>query len=382
MNQLERAARQQLLRSFGAGAPAATGLAPGRCTLVGEHVDYADGVVVCMAIDLAVAVAVRPSSDGRWRVSSAGRLVERAGRDPAGDIGDRVFAAATALEMHGVALPALDIAVAATLPEGAGLSSSAALICAALVAMLRWSASTVKAAELARIALETERDIVGVPCGPLDQRTVVLAPGDGVLLLDCRLDTYDTVPWNLTGTVIVACDTGAPHDVGGAGYRTRREQAASALLGIGAGSYRLVSVGDVEAAGLDELLTRRARHIVTETTRARRAAAALRDGDAGALGRLMSASHVSLRDDYSVSTALLDACVAAAMTVPDCHGARMVGAGFGGTAIALVASSSAAACGAAMAAAIGGGGRDGGTVRSWVLSPCAGVASLAPDVVR
>ena len=354
--------------------------APGRCTIVGEHVDYADGLVLVCAIDLTVTVAVRPSGDGRWRAVSAGRRVERDHPAAAGDIGDRLFAAALAVgERIDAAVPPLEMAVAASLPEAAGLSSSAALIVAAVIAVLRQEGRALGADDVAAAALHAERELVGVPCGPLDHRAVVASPENAALLLDCRDGSFERVGWGLDGVVLVACDTGEAHDVGGAGYAERRRQAAEALRLLSAASYREVDAEWVEAA-LDGVLQRRARHIVTETERAGQAAAALRAGDATRLGELMAASGRSLRDDYEVSTPALDAVVAAAAAHPGCLGARLVGAGFGGSAVALVVQDGAGGCRRAMEEAMARVGE--GRPRSWVLHPGPGVAATAADVVR
>jgi galactokinase len=379
---LERDAAAALDAAFGPGARPATGFAPGRCTIIGEHVDYADGIVACAAIHLGIGVAVRESADGCWRARSGTRVVERADPAPAGDIGDRLFAAATVHADHArVPLRPMEFAVSATLPESAGLSSSAAVICAALVALLRLSGDAVDGDRLAKLALHAERDVVGVPCGVLDQRAVVLAPDHGVLMLDCWTNTCDTVPWSLEDVVLAGCDTGAAHDVGGSGYRDRRREAAAALERLGCGSYRAVTDAMLASARLDDVLFRRARHIVTETGRSRAACEALRSGDAVALGALMSASHASLRDDYRVSTPRLDAVVTRAEAVEGCLGARLVGAGFGGTAVALVRAGFADACRMAMTDAAG---YPSGAVdqHSWVLQPGAGVRARAADVVR
>jgi galactokinase len=387
------------------GGEGRTGVAfaPGRCTVVGEHVDYADGVVVCIAVHLGVAVAVRASADGGWRLRSGARVVERADPAPCGDVGDLPFAVALALRASGFEVPVLEIGVAATLPEGAGLSSSAALCCATAAAVLRLLGARLPAAALCDVALRAERDIVGVPCGPLDQRAVVLAPAAGALVLDCRDGGFRGVPW-LDGYVLAACHTGNAHDVGGEGYRSRRAQADAALAEIAGGaaarhaqpdvvpaapaprgaairplSYRDVDAAQVEAlASRDPLLGRRARHIVGETARAVECAAALRLGDAERVGALMSASHASLRDDYEVSTPALDAAVAAAVRVPGCRGARLTGAGFGGTAVALVEEGSAGACLDAMSETLPSEAAGRG---AWVLAPAPGLAVLAPDVV-
>jgi galactokinase len=163
-------ASRALDQAFGAGAAASTATAPGRVTLVGEHVDYVGGHVACMAVDLALTVAVRPSRDGWWRPAGLSRRVERPSPMMAGDIGDRLFAAAVALGSRGPALPPLEIAVAGDLPASAGLASSAAVILAAAVAILRLAGRRLAAEELVAIALTAERDVVGVPCGDLDQR--------------------------------------------------------------------------------------------------------------------------------------------------------------------------------------------------------------------
>jgi galactokinase len=232
---------------------------------------------------------------------------------------------------------------------------------------------------LCDVALHAERDIMGVPCGPLDQRAVVLSPAGGALVLDCADGgaATSTVPWP-PGWVLAACHTGDSHDVGGDGYRTRRAEADAALRLLGARSWREVSPQGVAALhGSDPLLARRARHVVTETARALECAAALRAGDMPRVGALMSASHASLRDDYEVSTPALDAVVAAAERSDGCLGARLVGAGFGGTAVALVHETHGESCLAAMRAALDGRGGRG----AWLLAPSPGLAALAPDVV-
>jgi galactokinase len=366
-----------LERHFGRGSgPLTCATAPGRCTLVGEHVDYADGLVLCCAINLSVSAAVRPSPAGRWRAVSRHRTVERG--EPlarAGDIGDRLFAAAVAAgDATGVTTPPLDIAVEASLPESAGLSSSAAVVVATMVAVLRLQGRRLSAAALIHAALRAERDLVGVPCGPLDHRAVVRSPAQGALLLDCRSGVDRPVPWHLRGAGLVACATGETHDVGGAGYRQRRQEADEAQRRLGVASYR-----DAVEAGLARLpppLAQRARHILRETARAGAAAAALERGDAVRLGHLMTESHESLRDDYAVSTPALDDVVAAAMSVPGCLGARMVGAGFGGTVIALARDDAAESTGRAMENA------SSRTAGVWPLAPAAGMAERAPDVIE
>lgn len=372
MTSLEEAAVEALQGGLGAGAVPAAGCAPGRVTLVGEHVDYVGGRVLCMAVDLSVGVAVRTSADGHWRAVSRGRRVERLEPAVVGDVGDRLFAAAVALGRRGIAVPALEIGVAADLPELAGLGSSAAVTLAALLAMLRLSGRRAGAGDLVDLALVAERDIAGVPCGKLDQRAAVHGRAGSALLLDCSGGTRQEVPWPWAGACVVVAISGESHDVGGREYRLRRQAAERACALLGVASCQEIGERWRE---LPPDLLRRGRHVATETGRSDAAAAALRAGDVVALGRLLDESHTSLRDDCEVSTDRLDAIVAAARRVPGCHGARLVGAGFGGSAIALVERAAAEGCAAAMRAA---SGVPGGT---WVVGPSAGLAELAADVV-
>jgi galactokinase len=372
---LTAASIQALQQAGGPGSAPATAWAPGRCTLVGEHVDYAGGDVLCLAVDLGIAVALRPTETLRYLVTSGGTVVSRSDAGPAGDIGDRVLAPVVALRGRGFSVPVIEVGVAATLPAGAGLASSAALIVAVTTAILRMLGATITARDLAAVALTAERDVVGVPCGPLDQRAVIDAPDRGALLLDCRTGGETVMPWPWADVVLVGCDTGTHHDVGGVEYRRRREETESGLAALGVATCQDLREPAVDAAALAPAIKRRLRHVMGESARAAAAAAALRAGDLAALGRLMSASHLSLRDLHEVSTPTLDAVVLAARGVNGCAGARMVGAGFGGAVAALVTRSRAAACREAMAAACGGG-------TTFELRPSPGVAVLAPDVVR
>jgi galactokinase len=353
-------------------------MAPGRATIVGEHVDYAQGLAVAIAVQLGVAACMRRSPDATWRVVSGERRAERPMPDLVGDVADRVLAVAAALGGAGIAVPPLEVGLAADLPEGAGLSASAALSVAVLVGALRLVGRRLPAVEAARVAHAAEHDVLGVPCGTLDQRTVIGAPAGGALLLDFRDGGAVQLPWRLPEVGLVAVDTGTAHDVGGDGYRSRRAEADEALRLLEAASWRDVSPEQAAAAGLPDPLGRRARHITTETLRAGEASAVLRAGDAVALGRLMSVSHASLRDDYEVSTPALDACCEAAQSIRGCLGARLVGAGFGGTATALVQNAAAEEVASAMVDALGPAGA---TARGWLLTPSAGAAELAPDAI-
>ena len=352
------------------------GWAPGRFTLAGEHVDYARGATLCAATDLGVEVAVRWSRDSVFRVASAGRVVQRLEPGPARDIGDRIFAAARCLEGRKAAPRPVEVGVAADLPESAGLASSAAVVCATLVALLRLHQRRVPVAEFVDLALHAERDLVGVPCGPLDQRALVESRAGSVVLLDFDSGARTVLRWPWTDLVIVGCDSGEQHDVGGAEYRSRRDDCDRVLSTLGVDSCQRIDPGALQAAGLGERLSKRARHLVSETARARSAAEAVRAGDAAALGELMLAGHVSLANEFDAGTPRGDAMVEAAMRVPGVYGARMVGAGFGGTVIALCSVASEDRCAGALADA---GRRQRGAARRLGLG--GGLAELAPHVI-
>ncbi len=371
----EAAAVAALTQAAGEGTSPAHAWAPGRCTLVGEHVDYAGGFVLCMAADLGVAAAVRPGRTDRFLVTSGGVTIERGRAEPSGDMADRVLAPVVALRRRAIDVPFLEVGIAATLPAGAGLASSASLMVAMTVSILRLNGMTMPARDVAEVALSAERDVLGIPCGPLDQRAVIDTPAGGVLLLDCRTGVATPLAWPWPDAVVVACDTGTRHDVGGGEYRRRREETEHGLAALGAGGCQELTIEAVEGADLDATVRRRLLHVVGESRRATDAAQAVRSSDLEGLGRLMSASHASLRDLHEVSTPTLDAVAAAAGTVPGCLGARMVGAGFGGTVVALTRRGSAAACGQAMSDACGGGS-------TFELRPSPGVAMLAADTVQ
>ena len=395
----EPALRAHLVDTFGAGGAVAVASAPGRCTLVGEHFDYAGGLVLCAAIDLDVAVALRTAEGGIDRVAPG---ITAMGRSPATAVelpagagviersdplrpvgGGYVFAAADALRARGLRIPPIEAATAASLPAGAGLASSAAVIAATQVALLRLHDATLTVAGVIDAVYAAEHDILGVPSGRLDEHAIVESPDSGAILLDCATDATTEVPWRLTDAVLCVCDTATRHSVAGSGYRQRREQTEAALREAGAANAQEIAFAvdgpltafDSLHPGDGDVPARRLRHVVTETRRARAAADALRAGDAALLGMLMSASHRSLRADQEVSTPLLDLVVAAAESVDGCYGARLVGAGFGGSVVALATAAAETACCDAMRRAAGDG------ACSWVVHPSAGLAFTAGDAV-
>jgi len=224
-----------------------------------------------------------------------------------------------------------DVAVASTVPSGAGLSSSAALCVAALGAL---SDAALDPLEHARLAQRIEHDL-GAPVGLMDQLASVFGVAGHALLIDCRSDVVEPLPFDpaAAGLVLLVMDTRAEHEVGEGPYAERRESCEAAARTLGVAALRDASVADLDR--LDGLERRRAEHVVREDERVLAAAARLREGDLRGLGPLLSESHASMRDLFEISTPELDAVCEAAEGA-GALGARMTGGGFGGSAIALV----------------------------------------------
>jgi galactokinase len=329
-------------------------LAPGRVNLIGEHVDYNEGLVLPMAIDRRVAVAFRIRRDGILRAHSAAfgdtrseRIAELAPPGPTGAGRWFAYVAGVAWAMREAALPVVgvDLAIESELPAGAGLSSSAALetaVARALAAVGQVAWDPAAAAALCRRA---ENLYAGAPCGPMDQIASACAREGCALLLDCRSLAFEPVPLP-AGAEIVVMDTGVTRELTASAYAARRGECGEALRRVRAQASAVVALRDVTPELLERsrvalggpggVLYRRARHVVEESARPAALAAALRSGDLAAAGRLLDASHASLRDLYDVSCPELDLITAIAGSHDACFGARLTGAGFGGCAVALV----------------------------------------------
>jgi galactokinase len=233
----------------------------------------------------------------------------------------------------------VDVYVYGEVPNGAGLSSSAALECAVAVAANALFGLGLGGVELALAAQRAENNFVGVPCGIMDQAVSMLAVADHAVLIDCRSLAVEQVPLGLAAAdlALLVIDTRAHHELVDGGYAARRSACESAVSMLGVPSMREVDMRliEVKAAVLGDERFRRSRHAVSEIARVHSAVSALQAGDWVELGRLLNQSHASLRDDYEVSCAELDVAVESAVAV-GALGARMVGGGFGGSAVALV----------------------------------------------
>lgn len=316
--------------------------APGRVNLIGEHTDYNDGFVFPMAIDRAVWIAFSAREDDRVEIHSLDfddpiqfdlRGIQKEETSPA----EYVKGVAWALHEAGYALKGFQGVLKGDVPIGAGLSSSAALELAiarsfSAVADFPWDAT-----KMALLAQKAENKWVGVNSGIMDQLISAAGQTDHALLIDCR--SLEAIPTPLpSGTVIIVMDTGTRRGLVGSAYNERRQQCEAAAKFFGVPALRDVTLEQFEArqAELEPIIRKRAKHIITENDRTLQAKDAMFAGDAARLGQLMVASHVSMRDDFEISSDALNAMVESARLHPACYGARMTGGGFGGCAVALI----------------------------------------------
>src|SRR5215210_1128011 len=331
-------------------APAGVWAAPGRVNLIGEHVDYNDGLVLPFALTQRTYAAAAPRDDGliaARMLQADGSLSEPIARMEPGRLTEwpaYVAGVLWALRVDGHDVRGIDVLLDGQVPVGAGLSSSAALECAVAVAAAELSGLRLDEAALAKVAQRAENDFVGVPCGLMDQMASMACNAGHALLYDVRSEQAEQVPFapQESGLALLVIDTKVKHSVGDGAYADRRSTCEEAAKSLGVPSLR-----DISPADVDDALSRlpadavpRVRHVVTEIARVTAAANALRAGQWQQLGEMMSASHVSLRDDYEVSAVELDVAVETALGA-GALGARMTGAGFGGSAIALVPAGSA-----------------------------------------
>jgi len=323
-------------------------LAPGRVNLIGEHTDYNDGYVFPMAIDRHIGIAFQPRPDNTLHVHAADLNdtcsinLQNLQSRPDPDWARYPAGMAWALQEAGASLSGLNAVVSGNLPIGAGLSSSAALEMASGLAFATSYDLDCPPTRMAQLGQRAENEYVGVSCGIMDQYASALSEQDMALLLDCRsLDTA-TVPLPDFLSVLVM-DSGVRRSLTDGAYNKRHAQCQKAVRHFQNIDDSIEALRDVspelleqEESELSDRTYRRARHVVYETRRPRRMATAFRDGDADKAGRLMNASHRSLRDLYDVSSPELNALVNRAQEHPRCYGARLTGAGLGGCAIALV----------------------------------------------
>ena len=334
-------------KHYGTGESVRVFRAPGRVNLIGEHTDYNLGFVLPIALDLACFIATADSPDGALRVYSEEKhqsaewpATEVASLAPARAWTDYIIGVARELVRAGFAIAPKLLLVRSTVPEGSGLSSSAALEVASALALV--DGRDIPPLPLAKLCQRAEVDFVGTPCGIMDQYVSVFAREHAALQIDCR--TLESQAVTLPdGVEILAVNSMVKHALGQSAYKERTEQCAAAVdavrrLDPNVQSLRDVSVALLERAApsMPKVIARRARHVVNEDERVTLFVKASQRGDVERMGQLMVESHVSLQHDYEVSAPELDFLVDTAIGTEGVLGARMTGGGFGGCTVNLL----------------------------------------------
>ncbi|MFP5371446.1 MAG: galactokinase, partial [Actinomycetes bacterium] len=373
-------ARSAFTERFGT-EPEGVWAAPGRVNVIGEHTDYNDGFVLPIALPHTTRAAVARRTDGILALASLQSddgvvevpVAELAPGRPGGWAG---YPAGVVHALRGRVAGGTSVLVDSDVPVGAGLSSSAALTCAVALAVRDLVAPDLGREDLIEVARGSENDFVGAPTGILDQSASLLCREGAALFLDTRDRSSQQVPLDLAaiGLELLVVDTGTSHTHADGGYGDRRRECEQAAAALGVPALR--DVADVAGlTALDGVLLRRARHIVTENARVLEVVRILRGaGDPRAIGPVLTEGHASLRDDFEISTEELDACVEAALAA-GAHGARMVGGGFGGSAVVLVDRNRAGAVASAVRDEFGRRGY--APPRTFDVVPSAGARRLA-----
>jgi galactokinase len=327
--------------------------APGRVNLIGEHTDYNLGFVLPVALDLATYIAIAPSADGKLRIYSEDRREQRefdaatlGTIEPARQWTDYVVGVAQELVRAGVGVEGANLLIRSTVPDGSGLSSSAALEVSSALALL--GGREFDRLEMAKLCQRAERNFVGMPCGIMDQYISVFGRAHSAVEIDCRSLGHRLVKLP-DGITFIAVNTMVKHALSGSAYHDRVRECAAAVAGIAEVYPDVHSLRDVSperfagvAARLPDLVMRRARHVVTEDARVNRFVEASSAGDVTGMGKLMVESHRSLQHDYEVSCVELDFLVDSALAIDGVYGSRMTGGGFGGCTVTLLRSGAAA----------------------------------------
>ncbi len=315
-----------------------SGRAPGRVNLIGEHIDYNGGMVLPAALCIGLQVELTPRKDDRVTVQ-ADHYDERAQRtldeDASGHWSDPALGAVQQANAMNLLSGGADLNICSTIPEGSGLSSSAALIVAILKAARAAAASGSSDTEIAIAARAVENDFMGVPCGIMDQMAVALATPGTAMALNTRDLSHTIVDLPKSHSVVVV-HSGLTRRLTDGRYAALKGECDTAKAHFGTDDLCLLNPADIARSDLAEPFRKRALHCATEHRRVLDAIAALKGHDIAMLGQAMNASHVSMRDDFEMSLPAIDALVADAVKL-GADGARLTGGGFGGCIVAVVA---------------------------------------------
>lgn len=322
--------------------------APGRVNLIGEHIDYSDGFVLPMALDRYTVIAAGPQ-DGEHATFTSDLADEEAKislaspkrHDERGHWSNYVAGVVAGCLARGMRPGGFHAVIGSDVPLGGGLSSSAALEVATATLLEAITGKTLDPVAKSLLCQQAEHDFPGMPCGIMDQFASTLCQADHLMLLDCRSRQVEMIPFTSPVLTVLIINSNVKHELAGGEYAERRGQCEAASRKLGVSSPRDVTMQQLEAARdkFSPLEYRRERHAISEIERTTAAAAAVRAEAWDEVGRLMYASHASLRDDYDVSCAELDLLVNLAQGVGrggGVYGSRMTGGGFGGCTVSLV----------------------------------------------
>jgi galactokinase len=333
-----------------------TATAYGRVNLIGEHTDYNGGWVLPTAIPQFTRATVQPREDRKVIILASPdpkqksnhrpreATYELGSEAPSKDWTDYVQGVTSVLAKtspeYAKRLRGFTLSIESTVPEGSGLSSSAALEISILKALREAFELPIEDVEIARLGQRVENEFVGARVGIMDQMACSFAKAGEALFLDTKAMTYENVKIPLDRVDLIVVNSGVSHSLaGGGGYNQRRAECEEACRLLGVEQLRDLGVGDLEkVAKLPDPFRRRAKHVITENERVHQAVAALREGNLPRLGELFFASHASMRDDYEVSVPEIDLLVELARKQPDVYGARLTGGGFGGSIVAIAKS--------------------------------------------
>ncbi len=333
---------------FGA-APQVVVRAPGRLNLIGEHTDYNDGLVLPAAIDRAIYFAVSLTESASAELVAVDLGETHTAPLPVGGPGPVAWAnyllgVIAGFQARGVAVPGLQCVFGGDVPEGAGLSSSAALECGLAVALDALLRTQVPRLELALLAQQAEHTYAGVRSGLMDQFASLFGRAAHVVRFDCRSHDYAYFPFDTAAYRLILCNSGVKHALASSAYNQRRQECEAGVAILQRHHPNIHSLRDATLAQLDAhraalgpVIYRRCAYVVAENARVAAACTHLLAGDVAAVGPLLYATHAGLRDDYEVSCAELDFLVDTARPLPGVLGARLMGGGFGGCTLNLMA---------------------------------------------
>jgi galactokinase len=323
---------------------------PGRVNLIGEHIDYNGGMVLPIGLNMGIKATYTGREDHIISLTSATHAEQMqfstssipSAYEPQNNWCNYPIGVISAIYKSGVPISGFDLTFDSDLPEGSGLSSSAAIEVVTAYILLHQSKKEIYLPDIAVLCQKVENEFIGVKCGIMDQFAVANAQKDHALLLNCDTLAFEQIPFDLDGYSLLVINSKKPRSLIKSAYNERKAESDDARrIFIQANKLQDIQyLVDAEMEDLplisDPIIQRRARHVISENIRVRHSVAALRMGDLHTFGRLMNASHRSMKEDYEITGAEMDMLAETAQYIDGCLGARMTGGGFGGCVIALV----------------------------------------------